>query len=175
MKKYLLGVYVLLVFATPVLAQQLKWTEFKEPTLKFAVLFPAEPTKNDPQISKRNDGTVESTGYLFIAGVTNTFVSLAGATDYNFAVVAEAELTADRDNFVNALKLKVTNNRRYDFQAGDEKLPALAFTMDGDTMAGKAIVVVRGNRAYMAAFVYQKGQDYAAAVDKFLDSFEITK
>jgi hypothetical protein len=47
--------------------------------------------------------------------------------------------------------------------------------MEGDSMTGKAIVVVRGNRAYMVVFIYQNGQDYAGAADKFIESFEITK
>ncbi len=173
---YLLGICSLLAFARPVLGQDFKWTPFKEPELKFAVLFPADPVKNDPQVTKRDDGSVESTGYLFTAGTQGVYLALAGATDYNFTVDAEKELAADRDNFVKALNLTAIDSHRYDFQAGDEKLPALAFSMNGETTAGKAIVVVRGNRAYMAVFLYKKGaQDYSAAVDKFLESFEVTK
>jgi hypothetical protein len=174
-KKHLFGLFLLAVIAIPVLAQDFKWTPFKEPNLKFAVVFPADPTINPPDVKKRDDGSVESTAYLFTTGSTGVYVALAGATDYNFTVDAEAELVADRDNFVKALNTKAANSRRYEFQAGDEKLPALSFDVAGETITGKANVVVRGNRAYMVVFVHQKTEDYAAAVEKFLNSFEITK
>jgi hypothetical protein len=175
MRKVLFGLCLLAVFAFPVLAQQLKWTPFKEPNLKFAVVFPGDPTINPPDVKKRDDGSVESTGYLFITASPGVYVALAGATDYNFSVDAEAELVADRDNFVKALNTKAANSRRFEFQAVDEKLPALSFDVAGESITGKAIVVVRGNRAYMAVFIYEKAQDYSAAVDKFLASFEIMK
>jgi hypothetical protein len=175
MKKHLLGICALLVFAVPVLAQQFKWVPFREPSLKFAAIFPDDPTRNPPDVKKRDDGSVESTGYYFAASSPGIYVALAGVTDYNFAVDAERELIADRDNFVSALDLKVTSNRRYEFQSGDEKFPALAFSMEDSTRIGKAIVVVRGNRSYMAAFLYRKSQDFAGAMDKYLSSFEITK
>ncbi|HUK29855.1 MAG TPA: hypothetical protein VLV89_02005 [Candidatus Acidoferrum sp.] len=174
-RKYLLTVCALAILAVPVFGQELKWTSFKEPNLKFALLFPGDPVANPPDVKKRDDGSVESTGYYFLTGTASSYVSLAGATDYNFTVNAESELTADRDNFVKAINGKATNSRRYEFLAGDEKLPALSFNVENDSRVGKAIVVVRGNRAYMVVFVYQKGQDYAAAMDKFLESFEITK
>jgi hypothetical protein len=175
MKKQLLATCALLVFAVPAFAQQLQWTLFREPNLKFAALFPKDPVRNEPSVEKGADGSVNSTGYMFVAATQGVYVSLAGVTDYNFAVDAERELVADRDNFVKVLNAKVTTSRRYEFRSGDEKLPALAFSAEDSTWLWKAIVVVKGNRTYMAAFGYLKGQDYASAMEKFLNSFEITK
>ncbi len=175
MKKRLFAICALFVFAVPVLAQQLNWTPFKEPILKFAVLFPNDPVRNAPDVKKRDDGSVQSTSYLFTAISQGNYMALAGATDYNAEIDTERELAADRDNFATGSDTKLVASRRYEFLSGDEKLPAMAFSSQDNAWFFKGVFVVRGNRAYCAIFGYRKGQDSTSAVDKFLDSFEITK
>jgi hypothetical protein len=175
MKKWLLITFALLAVAIPMLAQQFKWTPFKEPNLKFAVLFPTDPVRNPPDVKKADDGSVQSTGYLFVSSTQGVYVAIAGRTDYNFTVNTERELLADRDNFVKVTQTKLINSRRYEFQSGDEKLPAIDFSSEDDSWFYKEVFVVRENDAYCALFGYAKGQDYSSAMAKFLDSFEITK
>ncbi|MFZ0820919.1 MAG: hypothetical protein WAM91_12680 [Candidatus Acidiferrales bacterium] len=175
MKKHLLVTCALLAFAIPMLAQQFRWVPFKEPDLKFAILFPTDPVRNAPDVKKADDGSVQSTGYLFVSSTQGVYVAIAGRTDYNFTVNAERELIADRDNFVKATDSNLDNSRRYDFQSGDEKLPAMEFAAENSTWFYKGVFVVRENNAYCALFGYVKGQDYSSATAKFLDSFEITK
>ena len=176
MKKFSLAVCVLLAFAISALAQQqLKWIQFTEPNLKFAALFPSDPVRNAPDVSKGDDGSVRSTGYLFVARSQDAYVAIAGRTDYNFTVDAEGELVADRDNFVKATRTKLMNSRRYDFSSGDEKLPAMDFSSEDDAWFYKGFFIVKGNNTYCALFGHVRGQDYGSAAEKFLGSFEITK
>ncbi len=175
MRKHFLAAFVVLVCVLPVFAQQLKWTPFRSAEFKFAVVFPNEPVKDDPVLDKRTDGSVASTTFMFTASAPGVYASIAGGTDYNFTVDAERELLASRDNFVKGLSAKLVSSRRFDFQSADGKLPAISFSLESEVWLGKAIIIVKGNRGYMAAFVYQKGRGYAGAANKFLASFEITK
>jgi hypothetical protein len=175
MKKRLLATCALLALAIPMIAQQFTWTPFNEPSLRFAATFPTAPTRNAPSVKKGDDGSVESTGYLFVSANPGIYAAIAGATDYKLIPDAERELMADRDNFVKATETTLINSHRYEFGSGNEKLPAIDFTSEDSTWFYKGFFVVRENRAYCALFGYLKGKDYGPAMEKFLGSFEITK
>ena len=100
------------------------------------------------------------------------FVALA---EYNMAPTVEKELELNKTNFINAIKGTVGTSNRMDFMNRGEKLPALTFTYEmPPNLIGKAIVIIKGKRVYMLVFQYRKTKDYAAAVQKFLSSFQIT-
>jgi hypothetical protein len=66
-------------------------------------------------------------------------------------------------------------DRVVEFQFIDTGERALTFTYEmPPNLIGKAIVIIKGKRVYMLVFQYRKTKDYAAAVQKFLSSFQIT-
>jgi hypothetical protein len=138
------------------------------------VLFPGNPTVHPPDVDKRQDGSVKSTTRL-VDFMGNGFYCGSATTDYNFAVDANAELQADQDNFLKSIHGTLGTSERGEFLSGSEKLPELIFTVDvpQEGWQGKAIVLIKGNRAYMLVSLFRKGLDYTAEMGRFLDSLEI--
>jgi hypothetical protein len=158
--------------APAVLAQSVSWTPFNSREFQFSVSFCGDPTR-DPA-STDSKGDVTATLNLFKA-VSNDYMCFVALADYNITPGVEQELKLNQTNFINAIKGTLGTSRRMDFMNRGEKLPALTFTYEMDPgLVGKAIVILRGKRVFMLVFQYNKNQDYAAAVQKFLDSFRIT-
>jgi hypothetical protein len=153
-------------------AQSVAWTAFNSREFQFSVSFCGSPTK-DPA-STDSKGALTATLNLFKA-VSQDYMCFVALADYNLAPNVEQELKLNQTNFINAIKGTLGTSRRMDFMNHGEKVPALTFTYEmAPDLVGKAIVILRGKRVYMLVFQYRKTKDYAAAVQKFLDSFQIT-
>lgn len=174
-KRSLFASLVLLLIGFPqALAQTLEWNRFSPSEFDFSVLFPGTPTKAQPEVDKRPDGSVQSTTYLFECVKAGLYSGFA-VTDYNFTVDPEGEMSADRDNLVKGVKGTLVTSRRSEFVIGNDRFPELIFTMEVPSLnyVGKSIVVVKGDRAYMAVFLFERNRQYTTEMEKFLDSIEI--
>jgi len=152
-------------------AQNVSWTPFTSREFQFSVSFCGAPTK-DPA-STDSKGAITATLNLFKA-VSENYMCFIALADYNIEPAVEQELKLNQTNFINAIKGTLGTSRRMDFMNRGEKIPALTFTYEmSQGLVGKAIVILRGKRVYMLVFQYSKAKDYAGAVQKFLDSFQI--
>jgi hypothetical protein len=157
--------------APPAFAQNVDWTPFASREFRFSVSFCGAPTKDEPSTDSK--GEITATLNLFKA-VSENYMCFVALADYNITPDAEQELKLNQTNFINAIKGTLGTSRRMDFMNRGEKLPALTFTYEmAPNLVGKAIVILRGKRVFMLVFQYNRDQDYAAAVQKFLDSFRI--
>ena len=120
-------------------------------------------------------GVITGTTSLFKARGEDYFC-MVGISDYNIKPDVEKELLLNQTNFIEAIKGTLGTSRRNEFVNAPEKLPALTFTFEmPPNHTGKSIVVLKGSRVYELVFTYRKNMDYTAAMQKFLNSFEITK
>ncbi len=156
-------------------AQSLDWKDFKSTEFSFSAVFPGEPSIDPPAITKKSDGSVSSTSTIFKCTSTGLF-SMVGVTDYTFSFNVDDEFIADQTNFLKAIEGKLVSSRRAEYVSGKTKLPELTFTFEFPKMdyIGRAIVIGQGKRIYMAVFAYKRGMEYSTAMDKFLDSLELT-
>jgi len=137
------------------------------------VSFCGAPTADPPVTEKK--GVITGTTRLFKA-VGENYFCMVGISDYNIKPDVEKELLLNQTNFIEAIKGTLGTRRRNEFVNAPEKLPALTFTFEmPPNHTGKSIVVLRGSRVYELVFTYRKNMDYTAAMQKFLNSFEITK
>jgi hypothetical protein len=151
--------------------QSVDWTPFSSREFQFSVSFCGAPTKDEPSTDR--NGEITATLNLFKA-VSENYMCFVALADYNIEPDVEQELKLNQTNFINAIKGTLGTSRRMDFMNRGEKIPALTFTYElAPDLVGKAIVILRGKRVYMLVFQYRKTKDYAAAVQKFLDSFQI--
>ena len=170
-KRRLLTALALSLAAVAPTALAQNWTPFSSREFQFSVSFCGAPTKDPPSTDRK--GVISATLNLFKA-VSDDYMCFVALADYNIAPSVEKELELNQTNFINAIKGTLGTSRRMDFMNRGEKLPALTFTYEmAPDLVGKAIVILRTKRVYMLVFQYHKNKDYAAAVQKFLNSFQI--
>ncbi len=159
-------------FASAATAQNVTWTPFTSKAFQFSMSFCGAPNQDPASVEKK--GTITATLNLFKA-VTENYMCFVALADYNIKPDVETELKLNQTNFINAIKGTLGTSRRTEFASGGQKLPALTFTFEmPPDLIGKAIIILKGSRVYMLVFDYHKSKDYTAAVQKFLDSFQIT-
>jgi len=176
MKRTVLSAF-LLVLAFPLIAapQTEEWSRFSPSGLNFSALFPGTPVEEPQSVDKRSDGSVDSTTYLYYFQGGGFYCGV-GVSDYTFTVNVENELTANRDNFLKSVDGTLLTSQRGEFINGSEKLPELTFTFEIPKIdyRGKSIVIIRGNRTYMALAAISKDAPDNAFIERFLDSFKFT-
>ena len=157
-------------------AQSLDWKEFNSTEFRFSVQFPGTPTIDPATVTKKSDGSVSSTSAIFEFVTPGELFSMVGVTDYTQTFNDDDELLADQTNFLKAIDGKLVTSRRAEYISGSTKLPELIFTFEYPKLdfIGRAIVFAQGRRVYMAIFAYKRGVEYSTAMDRFLDSLELT-
>ena len=145
------------------------WVKFSPPGSPFTVMLPSEPKENK-QTTESPDGPY--TTYLFTSYSPEREIYLVGWVDYdpkfNFGV--QAELEANRDNFVTNLKAKLLSTTP--IKLGTH--PGIEFKAE---LEGKADIVSRvyivGRRPYQLIVVSPAGLDSSAARERFFSSFQL--
>lgn len=171
MKKKIPAVLALVVLAAlNVLAQTDDgWVKFSPAGSPFTVMLPTEP-KEDKQTEQSPNGPY--TTYLFSSSSPEREIYLVGWVDYdpkfNFGV--QAELEANRDNFVKNIKAKLLSTTP--IKLGTH--PGIEFKAE---LEGKADIVSRvyivGRRPYQLIMLSPVGSDSSAARERFFSSFRL--
>jgi hypothetical protein len=145
------------------------WVKFSPAGSPFTVMLPSEP-KESKQTAESPNGPY--TTYLFTSVTNDHEIYLVGWVDYdpkfNFGV--QAELEANRDNFVNNVKAKLLSTTP--IKLGTH--PGIEFRAE---LEGKADIVSRvyivGRRPYQLITVTPTGLDSSADRKRFFSSFKL--
>jgi len=152
---------------TPVPVDNGGWAQFSSEEGRFSVLMPEIPQE---QKETTDSAHGPYTTHLFI-GRDTTSVYLIGWVDYDpsFNFNREAELEANRDNFIKGVKAKLVSTRPtiIDGYSG------LEFTAETENRVFKSRVLMVGRRPYQIVIGSAKGVDDSANVNRFFNSFKV--
>ena len=145
------------------------WVKFSPPDSPFTVMMPSEP-KEEKQTTESPYGPF--TTHLFTSFSPEREIYLVGWVDYDpkFNFDVQAELEANRDNFVKNVKARLLSTTP--IKLGTH--PGIEFKAD---IEGKADIVSRvyivGRRPYQLIMVSPAGLDSSAARERFFSSFKL--
>jgi hypothetical protein len=144
------------------------WVRFTSEPGHFSVLIPEIPTDKTETVESPNG---PYTTHLFIVRRPPR-VYLIGWVDYHpdFNFNRQAELEANRDNFVNGIKAKLISTRATRIDG----YSALEFMAETDDRIFKSRVYMVGRRPYQIVIGSPKGYDDTVNVDRFLNSFKVS-
>src|SRR6185503_8591930 len=143
------------------------WVKFISDDGHFSVLMPDTP-------SEKKETTESSHGpyttHLFIVK-DDVSVYLIGWVDYDpsFNFNRQAELEANRDNFVKGINAKLITSHA----TVVDGYSALEFVAETDDRVFKSRVYMVGRRPYQIVIGSPKGQNDAAQVNRFFNSFKV--
>lgn len=170
-KKILAVLSLVLLVAQNVEAQTpAGWVKFSAPDSQFTVLMPTEP-KEDKQTAQSPHGPY--TTYLFTSVSPEREIYVVGWAEYDpkFNFDVQAELEANRDNFVKNVKAKLLSTTP--MKLGTH--PGIEFKAE---LTGKADIVSRvyivGRRPYQLIAVTPAGRDASASRERFFSSFQLS-
>ena len=145
------------------------WAKFTSEEGRFSVFIPGVP-KDQVQTTPSNIGPY--TTHLFTLR-NPRHVFLIGYVDYDpsFNFSPQAELEANRDQFVKNLKAVLVSSRNVRVDG----YSALEFTAVTDERIFKSRVYIVGRRPYLIVLGSPKGVDDAPALNRFFNSFKITR
>jgi hypothetical protein len=143
------------------------WVKFISEEGRFSVLMPKIPTdKTETKDSSHGPFTT----HLFITKDPSR-VFLIGWVDYDpgFDFNPQAELEANRDNFVSGIKatLLTTRGTRIDGYS------AIEFEAEAGDRVFRSRVYMVGRRPYQIVIGSPKGMDDSASVNRFFNSFKV--
>jgi len=143
------------------------WVRFTSDEGRFSVLMPEIP-EDKTETTDSTHGPY--TTHLFIVRDT-TNVYLIGWVDYDpsFNFNRQAELEANRDNFVKGISATLISTR----PTVIDGYPALEFTAETTDRVFKSRVYMVGRRPYQIVIGSPKGSDEAAQVSRFFNSFKV--
>lgn len=169
-KKTLAVLSIVMVSALSAWAQTpAGWVKFSPPGSPFTVLMPSEPEESKNTADSPNG---PYTTYLFTATGPTREIYLVGWVDYDpkFRFGVQAELEANRDNFVKSLKAKLLSTTP--IKLG--RHPGIEFKAE---LEGKADIVSRvyivGRRPYQLIILTPTGRDSSANRARFFSSFKL--
>ena len=169
-KKFLAALFLLSIAALSAAAQPpAGWVKFSPEGSPFSVLLPGEP-KKDTQTAQSPHGPY--TTHLYTSVSPDREIYLVGWVDYspNFKFGVQAELEANRDNFVKSAKANLLGTTPIKLGAH----PGIEFKAE---MPGRANVVSRvyivGRRPYQLIALTPIGHDSSANVERFFSSFHV--
>ena len=161
---------VLLVALTAWAQTPADWVKFSPAGSPFSVLMPAEP-KKDEKTSESPNGPYTTTLYTSVGPDRELY--LVGWVDYdpkfNFGV--QAELEANRDNFVKGVKAKLLGTTPIKLGT----YPGIEFRAE---LPGQLDIVSRvyivGRRPYQLILLTPAGRDASANRERFFSSFKLS-
>ena len=159
---------LIILFSTTAVAQiSQPWERLAPPGTGFVVMLPGKP--EETAASKE---TFTSRLFTLVAkdGTSPRAVYLAGFGEYAPTVKfdPQAELEANRDNFIKAIPgMRMLDTRRITL---DGRL-GLEFTGESAQYHVTSRVYVAGNRVFQLAVMVFKGIDERANINKYFDSF----
>lgn len=145
------------------------WARFTSDTGRFTVLMPEIP---EEQVQTTPSQHGPYTTHLFIVRDTVS-VYLIGWVDYDpsFNFDRQAELEANRDNFVKGINAKLISTRPTMIDGHN----GLEFTAETADRLFKSRVYMVGRRPYQIVIGSPKGTDDTATTNRFFNSFKITR
>ncbi len=144
------------------------WVKFTSDDGHFTVLMPQTPTdKTETTDSAHGPYTT----HLFIVR-DDTAVYLIGWVDYDpsFNFNRQAELEANRDNFVKGISATLLNTK----PTVIDGYSAIEFSAETADRVFKSRVYMVGRRPYQIVIGTPKGQDETAKVNRFFNSFKVS-
>ena len=143
------------------------WVSFESDAGHFSVLVPEAPTEKTETTQSQHG---PYTTHLFILRDTK-LVYLIGWVDYDptFNFNRQAELEANRDNFVKGVTATLLSTR----STVIDGYSAIEFTAETADRVFKSRVYMVGRRPYQTVVGYPKGEDIPSDASKFLDSFKV--
>ena len=144
------------------------WVRFTSDEGRFSVLMPETPTdKAETTPSAHGPYTT----HLFIVRDTAS-VYLIGWVDYDpsFNFNRQAELEANRDNFVKGISAKLISTR----PTVVDGYSAIEFTAETTDRIFKSRVYMVGRRPYQIVIGSPKGFDDTASFNRFFNSFTVS-
>jgi hypothetical protein len=171
MTKKILAALSLVLFAALTAPSQTPadWVKFSPAGSPFNVLMPAQP-KEEKKISDSPNGPY--TTYLYSVVSPEREIYLVGWVDYDpkFKFGVQAELEANRDNFVKSVKATLLSTTPV--KLGTH--PGIEFKAE---LPGRADIVSRvyivGRRPYQLIAVTPAGRDASANLGRFFSSFQL--
>jgi hypothetical protein len=144
------------------------WANFTSEEGHFSVLMPEIPTDKTETVDSAHG---PYTTHLFIVRDT-TSVYLIGWVDYDpsFNFNRQAELEANRDNFVKGINAHLVSTR----PTMIDGYSAIEFTAETDDRVFKSRVYMVGRRPYQIVIGSPKGQDDSVNVNRFFNSFKVS-
>lgn len=143
------------------------WVKYTSDDGHFSVLMPEMPSPKSETVDSAHG---PYTTHLFIVRDT-TSVYLIGWVDYDpsFNFNRQAELEANRDNFVKGISAKLISTR----PTVIDGYSALEFTAETADRIFKSRVYMVGRRPYQIVIGSPKGLDDTALVNRFFNSFKV--
>jgi hypothetical protein len=143
------------------------WVKFTSEAGHFSVLMPEAPTDKAETVDSSHG---PYTTHLFIVKDEQS-VYLIGYVDYdpNFNFNRQAELEANRDNFVKGINATLVSTRTTTIDGYN----ALEFTAETVDRVFKSRVYMVGRRPYQIVIGSPKGFDDTASVNRFFNSFKV--
>jgi hypothetical protein len=145
------------------------WVPFSSELGRFSVMMPEVPQEKTETVDSAHG---PYTTHLFIVKDT-TNVYLIGWVDYDasFNFNRQAELEANRDNFVKGINATLLNTR----PTYIDGYSAIEFTAETVDRVFRSRVYMVGRRPYQIVIGTPKGVDETASVDRFFKSFKVSK
>ena len=142
------------------------WVKFTSDEGNFSVLVPETPTEK-AETTESQHGPY--TTHLFI--VRGATVYLIGWVDYDpsFNFNRQAELEANRDNFVKGIQATLLSSKATVIDGYN----AIEFTAEAGDRVFKSRVFLVGRRPYQIVIGSPKGMDDSALVERFFNSFKV--
>lgn len=162
----------LLIMAAAVSAQEHSsdggWTRFTSEPGRFSVLVPSQPTE---KVETKQSPHGPYSTHLFTVNSENMLFIVAWVDydpSFNFGV--QAELHANRDNFVKNSGIKLTGTTK---QISLDGNPGIEFTAESGNARIKSRVYIVGRRPYMLIAMSRTGD--LSDGDRFLTSLEVSR
>jgi len=146
------------------------WVRLAPTGTGFAVMLPGKPEEK-----ASTKGQFSSRLFTLITkdGATPRAIYLAGWGEYaaSVRIVTQAELEANRDNFIKELPgMRLIGTQKITLDGR----PGIEFTGESERASVISRVYVVGNRVFQLAVMVFKGIDEKTNVNKFFDSFAFT-
>lgn len=143
------------------------WAHFNSVGGRFSVLMPEIP---EEKVETTPSDHGPYTTHLFIVRDEKN-VYLIGWVDYDasFNFNRQAELEANRDNFVKGVKATLTATRALNLDG----FSAIEFTADTDDRTFKSRVYMVGRRPYQIVVGFPKGEEDVELTKRFFNSFKV--
>jgi len=144
------------------------WANFTSEEGHFSVLMPEIPTDKSETVDSAHG---PYTTHLFVVRDT-TSVYLIGWVDYDpsFNFNRQAELEANRDNFVKGINAKLVSSRPTMING----YSVIEFTAETEDRVFKSRVYMVGRRPYQIVIGSPKDQDDTANTNRFFNSFKVS-
>ena len=145
------------------------WAKFTSEEGRFSVFMPGTP-KDEVKTTPSADIGPYTTRFFTLRNPRHVF--LIGYVDYDpsFNFNRQAELEANRDQFIKQLSATLVSSRNVRIDGHS----ALEFTAETGERIFKARVYIVGRRPYLIVLISPKNVDDSFALNRFFNSFKIT-